>query len=54
VVGAGARGPVTAAIHRTFFDILNGEVPDSHNWLSWVYPEEAAALQRNTGTAAAR
>jgi branched-chain amino acid aminotransferase len=54
VVGAGARGPVTAAIHRTFFDILNGEVPDSHDWLSWVYPEEAAALKRNTGTAAAR
>ena len=25
----------------TFFDILNGDVPDTHGWLTWVYPDEA-------------
>jgi len=53
VVGEGVRGPVTAAIHRTFFDILNGEVPDTHRWLTWVYPEEAH-LRQNTASAVAR
>ena len=53
VVGTGQRGPVTAAIHRTFFDILNGEVPDTHGWLTWVYPEEAH-LRRNAASAVAR
>jgi branched-chain amino acid aminotransferase len=53
VVGAGARGPVTSAIRRTFFDILNGDVPDTHGWLTWVYPEEAG-LRQNTASAVAR
>jgi branched-chain amino acid aminotransferase len=52
-IGSGVRGPITSAIHRTFFDILNGEVPDTHGWLSWVYPEEAH-LRENVKTAAAR
>jgi branched-chain amino acid aminotransferase len=50
-VGAGARGPVTAAIQRTFFDILNGEVPDTHGWLTWVYPEEAHLRTPRTAVA---
>ena len=45
-VGTGQSGPVTSAIRRTFFDILNGEVPDTHGWLTWVYPEEAHLRQR--------
>jgi branched-chain amino acid aminotransferase len=52
-IGSGARGPVTSAIHRTFFDILNGDIPDTHGWLSWVYPEEAH-LRESVKTAAAR
>ena len=52
-IGSGARGAVTSAIHRTFFDILNGEVPDTHGWLTWVYPEEAD-LREKVKTAAAR
>ncbi len=36
-VGSGARGPVTAAIQRTFFDIITGQVPDRHGWLTYVY-----------------
>jgi branched-chain amino acid aminotransferase len=40
-IGAGRRGPVTDALQRAFFDIINGEVPDAHGWLTYVYPEEA-------------
>jgi branched-chain amino acid aminotransferase len=42
VIGAGRRGPVTEALQRTFFDVINGEVPDRHGWLTFVYPEEAS------------
>lgn len=41
-IGGGARGPITAEIQRTFFEIVNGEIPDRHGWLTYVYPEEAA------------
>lgn len=40
-VGTGARGPITEAIQRRFFDIINGVVPDRHGWLTFVYPDEA-------------
>ena len=36
----GKRGPVTEAVQRAFFDIINGEAPDRHGWLSYVYPGE--------------
>ena len=39
-VGNGRRGPVTEAIQRAFFDVINGDVPDTHGWLTYVYPEE--------------
>jgi branched-chain amino acid aminotransferase len=39
-VGNGKRGPITEAIQRAFFDIINGEAPDRHGWLSYVYPGE--------------
>jgi branched-chain amino acid aminotransferase len=47
-VGAGARGPVTTAIQRAFFEYVRGEVPDRHGWLTPVEipatkPEAAAA-----------
>ena len=41
-IGGGRRGPVTAALQRAFFDVINGEVPDTHHWLTYVYPEEAS------------
>ena len=41
-VGNGRRGPVTEAIQRAFFDVINAEVPDTHGWLTYVYPSEAA------------
>jgi branched-chain amino acid aminotransferase len=53
VVGKGVRGPVTSAIRSTFFDILNGDVPDTHGWLTRVYPDEAT-LRQNATSAVAR
>lgn len=35
-VGNGRRGPITETIQRTFFDIINGEVADTHGWLTYV------------------
>jgi branched-chain amino acid aminotransferase len=40
-IGNGRRGPVTEALQRAFFDVVNGEVPDTHGWLTFVYPDEA-------------
>ena len=37
-IGTGRRGPVTEALQRAFFDVINGEVPDTHGWLTYVYP----------------
>jgi branched-chain amino acid aminotransferase len=39
-VGAGRRGPVTEALQKAFFAVINGEVPDRHGWLTFVYPGE--------------
>jgi len=43
VIGAGTRGPITTAIQRAFFDIINGAAPDTHNWLTYVYQDAAGA-----------
>lgn len=51
-IGTGRR-PVTDAIRRTFFDIVNGELPDTHGWLTFVYPDEAH-LRDGAAAAAAR
>ena len=32
----GKMGPITAALHKAFFDIVNGEVADRFNWLTPV------------------
>ena len=40
-VGAGRRGPVTEALQRAFFAVINGDVPDTHGWLTYVYADEA-------------
>jgi branched-chain amino acid aminotransferase len=41
-IGAGRRGPITQALQQAFFDVINGEVPDTHGWLTYVYPNEAS------------
>ena len=49
-IGSGRRGPVTEAIQRRFFDIIHGRAPDTHGWLTYVYPE---AQRHATAEAAA-
>jgi branched-chain amino acid aminotransferase len=41
-VGSGRRGPITEKLQRAFFQVIQGEVPDRHGWLTYVYPEQAA------------
>jgi branched-chain amino acid aminotransferase len=41
-VGTGRRGPVTEALQRAFFDVINGNTADAHHWLTYVYQEESA------------
>jgi branched-chain amino acid aminotransferase len=43
VVGAGRCGPITRKLQKAFFDVINGAVPDSHAWLTYVYPEGRSA-----------
>ena len=35
-VGAGSRGPVTAALQKAFFDVIECKVADEHGWLTFV------------------
>ena len=51
-IGNGRRGPITEAIQQAFFDVINGEAPDRHGWLTYVYPGEP--LQTTGATAAAK
>src|SRR5262249_4253309 len=41
-IGDGRRGPITEALQRAFFDVINGNAPDTHGWLTFVYPEESS------------
>ncbi len=43
-IGSGKRGPVTEAVQRRLFAIINGEVADSHGWLTYVYKPAAQAM----------
>jgi branched-chain amino acid aminotransferase len=52
-IGAGRRGPITEALQRAFFDVINGEAPDTHGWLTYVYADEAP-LRTARGAVAAR
>jgi len=56
-VGHGRRGPITETIQRTFFDIINGEIADTHGWLTYVNSgreNEPAASATGRTTARAR
>ena len=43
IIGSGSRGPITAAIQKRFFDIINGRLPDTHGWLTYVYDDRNTA-----------
>jgi branched-chain amino acid aminotransferase len=38
-IGNGRRGPLTETIQQRFFDVIYGRQPDTHGWLTYVYPE---------------
>jgi branched-chain amino acid aminotransferase len=40
----GKMGPITAALHKAFFDIVNGLAPDTHNWLTPVKVRETVGV----------
>ncbi len=42
-VGRGGRGPITEAIQAMFFNIVRGESPDTHGWLTFVPTPEVPA-----------
>jgi branched-chain amino acid aminotransferase len=44
LVGDGTMGPVTTALHKAFFDIVNGLVPDRFNWLTPVKVQEPVGV----------
>ncbi len=50
MVGAGRRGPVTEALQRAFFDVINGEVPDTPRLADYVYVEVPAADSGQSGS----
>ncbi len=53
-IGSGRRGSVTAALQQAFFEVINGDVPDTYGWLTYVYPEEAGLRSAARPEAVAR
>jgi branched-chain amino acid aminotransferase len=51
VIGRGARGPVTEALQRAFFDVVECRVPDEHGWLTFVREVGAAAAPARSRSA---
>jgi len=52
-VGKGARGPVTEALQKAFFDVIECRVPDDFGWLTYVRDVSAAetvAARRSTAS----
>jgi len=46
-VGGGTRGPLTAALQKAFFDVIECHAPDEHGWLTFV-PALAGAASGGT------
>jgi branched-chain amino acid aminotransferase len=51
-IGAGRRGPITEALQQAFFDVINGDAPDTHGWLTYVYADESSLRTPLTAAAA--
>jgi branched-chain amino acid aminotransferase len=43
LIGDGSMGPITKALHKEFFDIVNGLAEDRYNWLTPVSVREPVA-----------
>ena len=35
-IGRGFRGPITERLQEEFFDIVAGDIPDRHDWITLV------------------
>jgi branched-chain amino acid aminotransferase len=44
LIGDGTMGPVTSALHKAFFNIVNGLAEDRYNWLTPVSVREVATV----------
>ncbi len=44
LVADGKMGPITSALHKAFFDIVNGNAPDHCNWLTPVKVRETVGV----------
>ena len=51
-VGNGKPGPMTRALQDAFFAVINGQSPDRHGWLTYVYPGEPLQAAGAAGAAA--
>ena len=45
-VGDGPRGPVTAALQKAFFDVIECRVADEHGWLTFLPGARAGGPRR--------
>ena len=41
-IGTGKPGPITLQLQRKYLDLVAGQAPDPHNWLTYVRAERAA------------
>ena len=48
-VGIGRRGPVTEALQKRFFDIVEGRAEDQYGWLTPVYSEVPETASQKAG-----
>jgi branched-chain amino acid aminotransferase len=46
-IGRGRRGPITEAIQQRFFQIVRGEVEDTHGWLQYVYEPATSGVAKH-------
>jgi branched-chain amino acid aminotransferase len=51
-IGRGARGPVTEALQKAFFDVVECRVPDEFGWLTYVREVGAAGAASGRQTTA--
>jgi branched-chain amino acid aminotransferase len=54
VIGKGSRGPVTEAIQKAFFDVIECKVPDEFGWLTFVREKAAAGSASGRATTATK
>jgi branched-chain amino acid aminotransferase len=53
-IGSGRRGPITQRLQRAYFDVINGEIPDSHGWLTYVHLDDSHGSRAESHAAHAR